>query len=105
MRWRIYYGDGTTCNGETLDEAMWAPRLNVQVIWNENPKGSEGGGIVHKRDYYIYKDGRWWGCNEDGYRDYKYHHMGPTATIYGRTVSDDAYNDLVQRALKEKLGV
>ncbi len=103
--WRVYYGDGSTYAGDDED-APHAPRLDVQVIWIENPKRSEGGGIVTGRDFYIYKGDRWWGCDAAGFWDYQYHHEGQLATIFGRTMpSEDAYNDLVQRALKEKLGV
>ncbi len=102
MRSCIYYGDGSVYNGDPV----YAPRLDVQVIWNENPKRSEGGGIVTGRDFYVYKEGKWWGCDAAGYWDYVFHYEAPLVAIFGRTMpSEDAYNDLVQRAIKEKLGV
>ena len=104
--WRIYYGDGSTHSGGTLEDAQWAPALDVQVIWIENPKRSQKGGIVCKRDTYLYRGDRWWGCDERGYQDYMSYYKGPKAAIFGRTMDkEEDYNDLVQRALKEKLGV
>lgn len=106
MRWRIYYGDGSAYAGQTLEDAIHAPRLDVQVIWIENPKRSQGGGIVKGRDFYVYKSDRWWGCDTAGYWDYVFHYEPPLAVIFGRTMgTEDAYNDIRLRALKEKLGV
>ena len=105
MKYRIYYGDGSMFSGAECD-AIHAPRLDVQVIWIENPKRSDGGGIVTGRDFYIYKGGRWFGCDQAGFWDYQFHYEGPKAVIFGRTMpSEEAYNNLVQKALKEKLGV
>ncbi len=106
MQWRIYYGDGSCYAGSSVEDAVYAPTLNVQVIWIENPKRSEDGGIVCDRDYYLFKDTRWFGCNEAGYYDYLYHYKGPKAIIFGRTLEvEEDYNALVLRAKREKLGV
>lgn len=105
MKWCIYYGDGSTYCGSDED-ACNAPVLDVQVIWIENPKRSAGGGIVTGRGFYTYKGGRWWGCDDAGFWDYMFHYQGQKAVIFGRTMpSEEDYNDIVQRALRERLGV
>jgi len=105
MKWRIYYDDGGTCLGSTDQDALQAPTIGVQVIWNENPKRSRKGGIATGRDMYLYKGGKWWGCDEAGFWDYQFHWTGPKAVLFGRTMPTwEEYNEIVQRAIKEQLG-
>ena len=104
-KWRIYYGDGSAYSGSTEKEAINAPTINVQVIWIENPKRSQGGGIVTGRDMYLYKSDRWFGCDEAGFYDYLFHYPGPKAVLFGRTMGrEEDYNEIVQKAIREKLG-
>ena len=104
--WRIYYADGLTCSGSTDKDALNAPTTGVQVIWNENPKRSQGGGIATGRDMYLYKGGKWWGCDEAGFYDYLFHYPDAKVVLFGRTMGrEEDYNEIVQRAIREKLGV
>ena len=105
MAWRIYYEDGSTYLGSTDQNALDAPTVGVQVIWNANPKRSQGGGIVTGRDMYLYKQGQWWGCDQAGFYDYLYFWQEPKAVLFGRTMSsEDDYNEIVQKAIRERLG-
>ncbi len=99
-RFRIYYGDGSTYSGDPFH----APPSNVQVIVLENPDRSNGQGLVLSlppRDTYFYSQDRWWSCDQAGMYDYLLHHVGPKAILFGRTISDDGYNAIVQRAKVE----
>ncbi len=103
MAWRIYYDDGSAYPGSTDQDAVKAPTIGVQVIWNEGPKSS---GIIHGRDMYTYKGGKWWTCDQPGFYDYMFHYPGPKAVLFGRTMPTwEEYNDIVQKAKREKLGV
>lgn len=105
MRWRIYYFDREPYSGSTEEEALWAPVLDVQATVHEDPKRAEGFGVVEGRKVYCYKHGRFWGADEIGMYDYLFHHPGPKAVLFGRTIKDDDWNAAVQRAIKEGLGV
>jgi hypothetical protein len=104
LRWCIYYGDGSIYAGSTDEEAYNAKAYDVQVIVIENPDRAEGFGIVTGRDAYLYKNGRFWGCDEAGVFDYLYHHPGPKQIVFGTTIDSDTYNATVARALREGLG-
>jgi len=106
VKWRVYYGNGDTYFGQTDEDAINAPAMDVQVIWIENPKRSRGGGIVTARDMYLYKEGRWWGCDAAGFYDYMFTWQGSKQVLFGRTMArEEDYNAIVTRAIKERLGV
>lgn len=100
MKFRIYYGNGETYSGDPFH----APRVNVQAIAIEDPDASRGCKTITGKDAYYWKHGRWYGCDTPGMWDYLYFHDGPIAIIFGRTIRDDDYWRMVQRANKEGLG-
>ncbi len=69
MRWRIYYDDESTCSGATDKEAWYAKAVGIIAIAIEDSARSKGFGIVAERNMYLYKDGRFWGCDEAGMWD------------------------------------
>lgn len=105
MKWRIYYSDRDPVSGSTDEEAFWVPTIDVQATVHEELKRATGFGVVTERKVYCYKDGRFWGADEIGMYDYLFHHPGPKAILFGRTIKDDNWNTAVQRAIKEGLGV
>jgi hypothetical protein len=105
MKWRIYYADDSTYEGSTEKDAIKATAYGVEVIAIENSYRETGFGIVTGRDAYLYKDGRFWGCDEAGIWDHLYFYPGIKVILFGRTIDTDDYDKLVARALKEGLGV
>ena len=104
MKWRIYYADRPPYAGSTDEEAYKAQAYGVQAIAIENPARSKGFGIVTKDDAYLYKNGRFWGCDSAGVWDHLYFYPGPKQILFGRTIDEDEYNAIATRAIKEGLG-
>ncbi len=99
MCWKIYYGDGRTYRGSALDQALWAPVPNVQVIagWGVHRY------LLHSRDFYIFRNGSWDACDAAGKADYELMHEGPKAMLWGRSMPrDEDFWALVSRANKER---
>lgn len=96
MKYRIYYDDGSTFTGDPF----YAPTTGVQVIAIEfdNDKGFA---LMHSKDAYYYRDGEWYGCDQAGLWDYLLQHKGPKAILLGRTMRNDAFWAIVERAGKE----
>jgi len=99
MRWRIYYGDGLTYDGNSF----YAPPLNVQLIIQESDN-KRGFILIHGQPYYCWdKDMGWDGKDEPGKHDYLMHTDGPVKVLYGRTIYDQIYQDICRRAVEEGL--
>lgn len=95
MRFRIYYGDGTTYEGYPFD----AIPHNVIAV------AVEGRPLWHSRDaYYWHKDMGWTPCDVPGMWDYLLNYVGPKAILFGRNVRDDLYWEIVKRATAEGTG-
>ena len=59
LDFRIYYGDGSTYEGEPEG----APAQNVQaIVWNDPESGAQDLGrvVLHQWDIYIYSDDIGW---------------------------------------------
>jgi hypothetical protein len=112
VRWRIYYGDGSTFDsgqGEPAD----APSLNVQAIVQRDPSPHgvgrfviHGGGQRPNRvplDYYCWdaERGIWLGCDLFGLWDYL-SRPGWKRVLFGRTITDDAYQKIITTAGYDK---
>ena len=102
MKWRIYYGDGSTFEGEPEQ----APSQNVQAIaWNDPVCGAADTGrvVLHQWDIYIYSDDiGWHGTNK--YMDLLLHlgtGLGPggvRAVLTGLWIKTTHYNEIIERA-------
>lgn len=101
MKYRIYYDNGDTYSGDPF----WAPATGVIVIAVEDTTKETGYKMVLAKNAYLYKEGRWWGCDEAGMYDYLMMFPGPKAILFGRTIRDELYWEIVQRATKEGLDV
>jgi hypothetical protein len=101
MRFRIYYDDGSTFDGETEADAVNARAYGVIIIAMENPAKAKGFGVIKGRDMYIWKHGRFWANDESGFYDYLFHHRGVRVVLFGRTIDEDAYNAICSRAMTE----
>lgn len=98
MRWRIYYGDGSTFSDRD-GSPFEAPRTNVQVIASE-ANTPTGFSLTHSHDAYVWRD-EWNGTDQLGMWDYLMSHSGPQSVLFGRTVRDDVYWATIGRAGRE----
>ncbi len=112
MSWRIYYGDGSTWNGDPF----LAPRVDVQVVKFKNVNTPRGFGLIHGHSTYCWMgdfsawDGDrvpmhfgWQGCDQPGMYDYLMHYRGPQAVLLGRVAHDEIYQGICRRAEAEPL--
>lgn len=86
-----------------MGDPFLAPATGVIVIAIEDAKSNKGFRLTLSKDAYYYKDDRWWGCDDMGMYDYLMTHVGPKAVLFGRTIRDDDYWNIVTRANKEGL--
>lgn len=94
--WRIYYADNTKFTSE--DGSVFdAPARGVQVI--TQPDKYNGFRTV-MGDYYIFQPWGWEGCDINGLFDYLCE-PGPKTVKFGRTIANDDYSRIFQRALDE----
>ena len=100
MRFRIYYGDGSTFSGDPFD----AHPLDVQAIVNEEPSSPTGFVVRNGGSAYVWREETWWDTDEAGMWDYLLTSRGPKAVLFGRTMRNDPYWAIVARAQKEGLG-
>lgn len=90
MKWKIFYGDGSTFSDED-GSPYYAPRDNVQVIIGADPE--TGRYIIAKFDAYwwdIERD-RWFGGDRVGEWDYM-RQLGPRVVLYGRFIGNNEYD-------------
>lgn len=98
MRYRIYYGDNSVYSGDPYT----APVQNVQVIARET---TEGFALMHSKDiYYWHPESGWNGCDMPGFWDHLLSYVGPKAFVFGRSLRDDQFWKVVERATQEGLG-
>lgn len=99
LRWKIFYGDGSTYSSED-GSPFYAPRLNAQVI--VGPDRYTGRYMVSDKDAY------WWVIDEERWRGGDRHgefiymlRRGPRVVLYGEQIDDDAYNSVISAALDD----
>lgn len=103
-RWRVYYDDIEPVAGSSDAEAYALRTTGVQCIAVENPARVTGWGIVTGRDAYLYREGRFWACDQAGVWDHLYFYEGPKCILFGRTIPTKQYDKIMARATKEGLG-
>lgn len=94
--WRIYYGDGRTHDGQeglpTGEEAR-----GVQAILQ---KDADVGWIVtSEADYYVWRDGRWWGVDLNGLFDFL---LDTGLVVFGRVIGAVRFREILNMALDER---
>ena len=101
MRWKIYYGDGSTYSDRD-GSPFYAPSINVQVIARELASSPTGFSLMHGKDAYFWRENLGWnGCDQAGLWDYLLNTIGPKQVIFGRSIRDDVYWATVERASRE----
>jgi hypothetical protein len=100
MDFRIYYGDGSTYEGDPFQ----APGVDVQVVvvkW-EGPRGWRK---VQGKEVYLWMGPLGWrGADVGGMWDYFAWYREPQKVLMGRTIHDDTFNEISKRASAEGLG-
>jgi hypothetical protein len=96
VKFRIYYGDGTTYEGDPFD----APRLDVQVIVQPDPR--VGYALISSADYYYWEPelGGWKGTTGFGLYDHLIRCRNPLV-LFGRHMTDEAYAVMLARIRSE----
>jgi len=98
MWWRIYYADGTVftdMDGTPFD----APARGVVVITQGDKQNIFR---TCQGDYYIHQMWGWESCDLNGLWDYLAD-CGAKTVKFGRTLSNDTYAHIYQRALDEAI--
>lgn len=93
LRFRVYYGDGSTYDGDPY----FAPRPGVQAI--VGPDRLTGRYMVSDKDFYwwLEEEGRWRGG--DLYGKFLYEmKLGPRVVLFGEQIANDAYNACIVAA-------
>lgn len=102
MRWRIYYGDGSTYGPDEPPEG--APALDVQVIAWDHP--IHGRQIMWGQHFYWWNpnsdDIGWWAGDMFGLFDYLAHFRGWKLVLTGRSIRDSDFEKIKERALTER---
>lgn len=97
MDWKIYYGDGSTF---TSDEGAVkdSPSFNVQAVVQSDP--DVGRQILNGFDWYIRKEGRWYGVLDvPSLLDQVVHDLDKIEAVrMGRTIPSAQYKEIMLRA-------
>lgn len=97
MKWKIWYGDGSTFSSEDGPPAA-APSANVQVIAQEDP--DVGRFLLNQRDYYIFNGGEigWSSADQAGFWDYMINAPNPKIIGIGRVISNAEFQAIYNSA-------
>ncbi len=93
--YRIYYGDGSTYAG--LPET--APVFGVQAIVQQDK--DVGWIISAERDFYVWRDERWWGVDVFGLVQYL-HAPGWKRVLLGELITIDRWREINAHALQDR---
>jgi len=101
MKWKIYYGDGTTFDSN-IGSPNETPSLNVQVILCKD--NINGRNIYHTWDWYYWNGETWRGADIHGLLDQLLNDKEGkiTAVKQGRTIRDDIYENILKKAINDK---
>lgn len=91
MRYRIYYGDGSTSEDEVTSAR------DVQVILQIDP--TRGPYFQTGSDYYIWRDNAWMGVDHFGLYDFL---LDSGLVLFGRTIKNEEYQQIYQKAKGDK---
>jgi hypothetical protein len=97
--WRVYYGDGSVYTSED-GSALEAPRVNVQVIAQEDP--SMGWELLSEADYYYFEPEtrNWYIADLFTVWDVLIRSRQPLI-MFGRMVTEDEFREIVLRVLDD----
>lgn len=93
---KIYYEGGNTYVGAVET----APTREVQVIVQVEPE--VGWSTTHSADYYVWRDGKWFGCDIFGLWDYLASD-GLKKVLFGKTLLNHEFAEVFQRAKADRM--
>ena len=98
LRWRIYYGDGSTFDS-SLGKPDDAPAFGVQTVVEQDD--SVGRTILAGFDWYYYhvESGKWWGSDIHGLLDKLLFRIEVVAISQGRNSAD--FDEILQRSIDD----
>lgn len=102
MRWRIHYEDGSTysdldgphCEAPTRGVVGIAIKMGVER------------GLIHGCDYYWWLNDEWYGCMDKqgaGLFDYLMRDGFEKYVLFGRTLSNEAWDAALKRLIADRL--
>jgi hypothetical protein len=98
IKWRIYYGDGTTVDNTQLSP-IHVPSWNLQIIVQPDPK--ENTVYIARKDFYVYRkiEQQWLGIDWIGLIDILAHNWQDVGGFgIGRTIPSAVYDAIEKRA-------
>ena len=100
VNWRIYYSDGSIFDN-SMGDPDDAPAFGVICI--PQPDELVGRTIMHGWDWYYFipEDQQWWGSDIYGVLDRLLHRLPVIALLQGRSVSNQIYTQIHDRADKD----
>ena len=100
--WLIQYHDGSTFSSADGPPHA-APRNGVmQVFYMDEATGVSV--ETSPEGYWVWKSNRWFGTDQMGYWDYRFHWMEPQVAIYGRTMHNEEWEGEIRLKSQELLG-
>lgn len=99
MKWKIFYGDGSVVDDSCPIEDV--PATDVQVILVSDE--TCGRLMLCRVDFYIWKDGTWFGTDNMGVGvwDYLFNTPGWKKVLCGRYMTTEAFNAIYQAAKRD----
>lgn len=94
--WRIYYADGSTIEDSEGPPTGERAR-GVQVILQDHP--DVGWFLQTGSDYYIQRNGRWYGVDIFGLFDFL---MDSGQVVFGRHITNTEYKAILNEALEDR---
>lgn len=91
--WRVYYDDGRAHDSE--DGLESAPGRGVIVIAQRDPDVDRE--LLHRKDFYYFERGKWFGCDLFGLFDYL-DRPGMKKVLAGRNTEHRNYHALYEMA-------
>lgn len=106
MRFRIYYEDGSTFDGNGFADACCAPTMRVQVCVNDQPTSHKPYTLQHSKDAYVWRDdGGWYGVDSLGLHEYMFEAGKAKYMVFGGTMArTPEFHACLNRAIDEGLG-
>ncbi len=102
MKFKIYYANCSTYEGETEEDAFKAPTVGVQLTKQEVIDSVRGYSLRHGCNFHCWEGFRWGGKSDIfGLMDYYTFHKGPQKVLIGREIHDDLYQKICRQAVKD----
>lgn len=103
MKWRIYYGDGTTFD-DSQGEPWDAPGTGVVVIVQKHYDHREGAYLQWRDNFYIWVNGEWVAVCRYRFQEYifheKYDHR--KVALMGTMVTNQDFDRITRKAKTDR---